>query len=133
VPYYIDWQDFINPIVKERVLTNIIEKYKLETNNLYYFYKYWRLYCPANETRPSDFVRFLKEQIDIIDKHDNIPKYIDEFISHIGFEIEISRDKNKKRLILENYDNSEYFNEQLERHLELNAKRYLSIEIEEDD
>jgi hypothetical protein len=25
------------------------------------------------------------------------------------------------------------FNEQLERHLELNAKRYLSIEIEEDD
>ncbi len=132
-PYYIDWQDFINPIVKERMLTNIIEKYKLETNNLYYFYKYWRLYCPANETRPSDFVRFLKEQICIIDKHDHLPNYIDEFISHIGFEIEISRDKNKKRLILENYDNSEYFNEQLERHLELNAKRYLSIEIEEDD
>lgn len=51
-PYYIDWFDAIknnNEIIKDRIYCNIIEKYKLETSNLFYFYNYWRMFCPDSE------------------------------------------------------------------------------------
>ena len=138
-PYYIDWFDAIknnNEIIKDRIYCNIIEKYKLETSNLFYFYNYWRMFCPDSEKKPSDFIRFLKEQFDEIKK--KLPpftlpvKYIDEFISQIEFEIEFSKGKSNKELVLKNYDDIDYFTEKLEKKLDLNVKRYLEIKIDDD-
>jgi competence CoiA-like predicted nuclease len=138
-PYYIDWQDSIKnnfEIIKNRILFNIIEKYKLETGDLYYFYNYWRMFCPENEKKPSDFIRFLKEKLEKNKKQIlsdlTIPKYVDEFISQIEFEIEFTKGKTNKELILKNYDDNNYFSEKLEKKLEINVKRYLAIKIDDD-
>jgi hypothetical protein len=138
-PYYIDWQDSIKNnavIIKDRIYFNIIEKYKLETNNIFYFYNYWRLFCPDNEKKPLDFIGFLKKKLDEIKKQ--IPpftdpvKYIDEFISQIEFEIEFSKGKSNKEIILKKYDDNTYFTEKLIKKIEINVKRYLEIKIEDD-
>jgi competence CoiA-like predicted nuclease len=138
-PYYIDWFDAIknnNEIIKDIIYCNNIEKYKLETSNLFYFYNYWRMFCPDSEKKTSDFIRFLKEQFDEIKKllppFTSPVKYIDEFISHIEFEIELSKGKSNKELVLKNYDDIDYFTEKLEKKLDLNVKRYLEIKIDED-
>jgi hypothetical protein len=113
-PYYIDLQDSIKnnyETIKSIIFSNIVEKYKLESNNLFYFYSYWRMFCPDNEKKPSDFIRFLKEELDKINKEmlpKKLPKYIDEFISQIEFEIEFSKGKINKEIILKNYDNIVY-------------------------
>jgi competence CoiA-like predicted nuclease len=137
-PYYIDWQDSIKnnfQLIKDRICFNIIEKYKLETPNLYYFYNYWRMFCPYNEKKSSDFIRFLKEKLEKIKKQmlfGTVPKYIDEFISQIEFEIELTKGKTNKELILKNYDDNNYFSEKIEKKLEINVKRYLAIKIDDD-
>jgi transposase len=138
-PYYIDWNDAIKnncEIIKNRIYFNIIEKYKLETSNLYYFYKYYRLFCPENEKSPSDFIRFVKEKYDEIKKQMifsiNFPKYVDEFFSEIEFEIQRSKGKTNKELILKKYDDNEYYSEKLEEILDINVKRYLGIKIDDD-
>ena len=140
-PYYINWHDTIknnSEIIKDRIYFNIIEKYKLETSNLFYFYKYWRLFCPDNEKNPSDFIRFFKEKYDEIKKiqlsqFSELPNYIDEFISNIDFEIQISKGKTNKEKILKSYDNNDYYSEKIEEKLDINVKRYLAIKIYEDD
>jgi len=136
-PYYIEWHNAIKnnyEIIKNRIYFNIIEKYKLETSNLFYFYKYWRLFCPENEKNPSDFIRFLKERYDEIKKMlpTEFPKYVDEFFSEIEFEIQRSKGKTNKELILKNYDNNEYYSEKLEEKLNISVKRYLGIKIDDD-
>ena len=131
-PYYIDWMDDIKnnyETIKNMIFFNIVEKYKLETSNLFYFYSYWRIFCPDNEKKSSDFIRFLKKMLSAAD----LPKYIDEFISQIEFEIEFTKGKSKKEEILKNYDNNDYFSEKLEKKLERNIKSYLGIKIEDDD
>jgi len=137
-PYYIDWQDsIINnvDIIKNRIYFNINEKYKLETSNLFYFYNYWRTFCPDKEKKPSDFIRFLKEKIDKIKENmlQKMPKYIDDFISQIEFEIEISKGKINKELILKNYDDNDHFLEKIEQKLDVSIRRYLGMEIDDDD
>ena len=135
-PYYIDWQDSIKnniDVIKDQIYFNIIEKYKLESSNLFYFYSYWRKFCPENEKKPSDFIRFFKEKLDEINKLlGPLPKYIDEYISQIEFEIEMSKGKKNKEQILMNNDDNDYFIEKLEKKLETNVKRYLIMKIDED-
>jgi hypothetical protein len=138
-PYYIDWYDSLEKnteVIKNRIYFNIMERYKLESNNIFYFYSYWRMYCPDNEKKPSDFIRFLKETYHKI-KNTNLPKsmpkYVDDFFSQIEFEIETSKGKSKKELILTNYDNKDYFVEKIEKKLDINVKRYLGITISDDD
>ena len=121
-PQYFNWQDFKDTHIKERIFFNIVEKYRLETSNLYYFYKYWRNFC---QKKPSDFIRFLKEELDKIPQ---LPVYVVEFISQIGFEV---KNTKRKDLILENYDDYEYFKEKLDECLETSVKCYLGIEIDD--
>ena len=138
-PYYIDWMDAIKnnyETIKSIIFSNIVEKYKLESNNLFYFYSYWRMFCPDNEKKPSDFIRFLKEELDKINKEmlpKKLPKYIDEFISQIEFEVDYTKGKSNKELILKNYDNSDYFIEKIEKKLDVNVKRYLCMKINDED
>lgn len=136
-PYYIEWNNTIKnncENIKNRIYFNIIEKYKLESNNLFYFYSYWRLFCPENEKSPSDFIRFLKEKHDEIKKQTPLlPKYVDDFLSEIEFEIQRSKGKTNKELILKKYDNNEYYSEKIEEKLDISVKRYLGMKIEDDD
>jgi competence CoiA-like predicted nuclease len=138
-PYYIDWMDAIKnnyETIKGIIFSNIVEKYKLESSNLFYFYNYWRMFCPDNEKTPSDFIRFLKEKLDESNKGNLpsiLPKYIYDFFSQIEFEIEFSKGKKNKENILKNYDNSDYFKEKIEKKLEMSVKRFLEIKIEDDD
>ena len=92
------------------------------------------MFCPENEKNPSDFIRFLKERYDEIKKMlpTEFPKYVDEFFSEIEFEIQRSKGKTNKELILKNYDDCDYFLEKIKTKLEINVKRYLSMKIEDD-
>ena len=131
-PYYIDWKDSIKnnyETIKSIIFSNIVEKYKLESNNLFYFYSYWRMFCPDNEKKPSDFIRFLKEML----CSPYLPKYIEDYFSQIDFEIEMSKGKKNKEQILINNDDSAYFTEKLEKKLEISTKRYLAMKIDDDD
>ena len=106
----------------------MIEKYKLESNSIYYFYSYWRNFCPDNEKKPSDFIRFLKEKID-----KNTNQYIDDFFSQIAFEIENTKGKTNKEIILKNYHDKDYFFEKLEKKLDISIKRYIGLSIDDED
>jgi hypothetical protein len=139
-PFFIDWIDSNgNNLIKQNIdkFTNVIyssikEKYKLETNSLYYFYIYWRTYCPENEKKPISFIYFLKEKLNTF-KDDNFPKYIDEFFSQIENEIENARGKTNKENILKKYDDKEEFSKNLERKLDNSVKRYLGLSIEDEE
>ena len=62
-----------------------------------------------------------------------LPNYIDEFISNIAFEIQLSKGKTNKEKVLKNYDNDDYYSEKIEEKLDINVKRYLAIKIDDDD
>ena len=62
----------------------------------------------------------------------DFPKYVDEFFSEIEFEIQRSKGKTNKELILKNYDNNEYYSEKLEEKLDISVKRYLGMKIDDD-
>jgi len=106
----------------------MIEKYNSETSSIFYFYSYWRKYCPDNKQKPTDFIRYLKEIIKELDI-----EYIDDFFSYIEFEIDNSKGKSNKEQILKNYDNKEYFYAKLEYKLINSIKQYLRMQIEDDD
>ncbi len=139
-PYYIDWKDHIKnniDVIKNRIYDNIMEKYKIESSNLFYFYSYWREFCPDNEKKPSDFIRFLKDdKIESVKKTILfLPKYIEDYFSQIGFEIQMSKGTKNKEQILINNDDVVYFTQKIEKQLEISIRRYLAMKIddEEDD
>ena len=136
-PYYIDWFDIIQTnteIITNSIYSSIMEKYLLENSRIFYFYSYWRKFCPDNEnTSSSNFIRFLKDKIQEVKGQTQIPCYIDDFFSHIEFEIKKCKGKNNKELILNNYDDKEYFYVQLKQILDISVRRYLGMHIEEDD
>jgi hypothetical protein len=138
-PFFIEWNDMngIN-LIKQNIekFTNVIylsvmEKYKRETNSLYYFYIYWREYCPENERKPISFIYFLKQKLEIF-KNENFPKYIDDFFTQIENEIEFTKGKTNKENILKKYDEKQEFTKQLERKLDNSVKRWLEIPIDGD-
>ena len=73
----------------------------------------------------------IKKQLSSI--YIELPNYIDEFISNIDFEIQLSKGKTNKEKILKNYDNNDYYSEKIEEKLDINVKRYLAIKIVDDD
>lgn len=130
-PYYIDWSNYIEDnkeIINTMICSYMIEKYNSETTSIFYFYSYWRKYCPDNKQKPADFIRYLKEKITDLEI-----EYLDEFFSYIEFEIENCKGKSKKEQILKNYDDKEYFYTKLEHKLINSIKQYLRIPIEDDD
>ena len=132
-PYYVDVCSAIKnnvELIKNRICVNIIEKYKLETSNLHYFYTYWRKFCPNDDNKPSDFMRFLKEKLE---EKQNIPNYVNDYFSQIECEIKISKSKQNKEQILINNDDIVYFTENIEKELNVNVKRYLAIKIDDDE
>jgi hypothetical protein len=136
-PYYIDWKDHIKnniDVIKNRIYDNIMEMYKIESSNLFYFYSYWREFCPDNEKKPSDFIRFLKDEINHV-KTTNLflPTYIEDYFTQIGFEIQMSKgNKNKEQILINNGD-VVYFTQKIEKQLEISIRRYLAMKIEDDD
>jgi len=138
-PTFIEWTDMDgNDLIKQNIekFTNVIylsvmEKYKRQTNSLYYFYIYWREYCPENERKPISFIYFLKQKLEIF-KNIFFPKYIDDFFTQIENEIEFTKGKTNKENVLKKYDEKEEFTKQLERKLDNSVKRWLEIPIDED-
>ncbi len=135
-PYYIDWSDTIKnnkDIITDAIYTSIKKKYTLESNSIFYFYIYWRKFCPEIEKKPLNFINFLKEKLSDKLKLPNLPKYVYDFVSYIGFEIEQTTGKINKEKILQNYDNKEYFFKKLEEKLDVSIKRYLGLKLDDDD
>jgi len=139
-PYYIEWDNSLinsSDIIKKRMYNIITDKCKTESYKLYYFYKYWRVHCPDDFKKASKFIGFLNEKLDEIknqffnDKY--LPKYIFKFISYI--EVEMSREKKNKdkEIILNKYDNNEYFMKLLEEKIQDSVKEFLKIRNNESD
>ena len=129
-PYYIDWGNLIGeniPIIKNTIYLNFMEKYKLENNMVYYFYNYWRSYCPEDDRKPSKFIKFLEEKLN---EHEKIlykfPSYLKEFLYYIQFELDNCK-KTQRECLLKKYENSIYFLEKIETKLEVSLRRYLAI------
>jgi hypothetical protein len=99
------------------------------------------MFCPDNEKKPSDFIRFLKEKLDEVKKliskkelpKKELPKYVEDYFSQINFEIEMSKGNINKEQILINNDDVAYFTKKLEKQLEVSVKRYLVMKIDDDD
>jgi hypothetical protein len=136
-PYYIDWGNLIREntnIIKNTIYLNVMEKYKLDNHMVHYFYGYWRLYCPDDDRKPSNFIKFLKEKMN---DHKaklipyKMPTYIDDVFTYIEFELDNCKKKTQKEEILTKYDASDFFLEKLEDKLDTSLKRYLGI-IEDD-
>ena len=129
-PYYIDWGNLIGEnihIIKNTIYLNVMEKYKLENNMVYYFYNYWRSYCPEDDKKPSNFIKFLEEKLN---EHEKIlykfPSYLKEFLYYIQFELDNCK-KTQRECLLKKYENSIYFLEKIETKLEVSLRRYLAI------
>uniref|UniRef100_A0A6C0AT44 Competence protein CoiA nuclease-like domain-containing protein n=1 Tax=viral metagenome TaxID=1070528 RepID=A0A6C0AT44_9ZZZZ len=131
-PYYIDWGNLIGEnihIIKNTIYLNVMEKYKLENNMVYYFYSYWRLYCPEDDKKPSKFIKFLEEKLNDHEKKIiacKFPTYLKEFLYYIQFELDNCK-KAEKECLLKKYENSDFFLEKLETKLEVSLRRYLAI------
>jgi hypothetical protein len=61
----------------------------------------------------------------------SFPGYIDQFFERIKSKIEL--DKKKKKVILSEYDNKDYFMKELEDILCSSLKRYLGIKEDDSD
>jgi len=130
-PYYIDWDNYItNELIKNVIYEYLKNEYITENNSVYYFYKYWR-----NNYNESDFINFLKDEYVKIKNYYtgklSFPSYIDEFLTRMQLKIEL--DKKKKKIILNEYDDKDYFMTELEDILCSSLKRYLGIKDEESD
>jgi hypothetical protein len=136
-PYYIDWVDEMG---KNRIKENeedllimlykgIMEKYKSEHGSVYNFYSYWRDFCPENERKPLNFIRFLKGKISGCETL----RYINDFLARIEFRIETTSGKNAKEQILLFYYDKDNFLFDLEKELEKSVKNYLNIIFDDED
>ena len=138
-PYYIDWGDLIREnknIIKNTIYLNVMEKYKLDNHMVHYFYSYWRLYCPDEERKPSNFIEFLKEKMcdhKLMLINHKMPAYIDELLSNIEFELISCKKKTQKEEILTKYEESEFFLQKIEDKLDISLKRYLGIYEDDSD
>lgn len=141
-PYYIDWTDvdgcdvIINNVdlIKQTIYSNIMEKYKLENNDIFYFFKYHRKYCPVATRKPIDFIDYLKKFLaSKCNEENKIPTYIGDFFSHIGFKLEDCKGKTEKENILIEYENKTYFLEKLEQKLDIYVRHFLGMNVVRDD
>lgn len=138
-PYYIDWGNLIREntnIIKNTIYLNVMEKYKLDNHMVHYFYGYWRLYCPDEDRKPSNFIKFLKEKMN---EHKaklipyKMPTYVDDVFTYIEFELDNCKKKTQKEEILTKYEASDFFLEKLEDKLDTSLKRYLGIIDDDSD
>ena len=143
-PYYIEWKDSEmnniiitkKDIIVKQIQDGILEKYKQETNGIYYFYTYWRTHCPEKDKTPLNFMAFLQEKLEKLkDEKTKIstPSYIYDFFKQIEFELNICKSNKKKELILQTYDDKCHFSAKLHEVLETSVKRYLGMSIDEED
>lgn len=136
-PYYIDWVDELEKnLIKENekdvlliLYEGIMEKYKSEHGSVYNFYSYWRDFCPENERKPLNFIRFLKGKISGCETL----RYINDFLTRIEVIIEMTSGKNAKEQILVSYDDKDKFLFDLEKELEKSVKNYLNIIFDDED
>lgn len=143
-PYYIDWKDkdgrdlidINKKIILQTINNYILEKYKLENNRMFYFYKYWRDYCPEIHKSPSAFIRFIKDEIqktkDLYKDIPIMPKYIETFIDNIEKEVDNVKRKERNEII-KKYDNNTTFMEEINLQLDKSIRYYLNMEDEEED
>jgi hypothetical protein len=126
-------------IIVNQIQDGMLEKYKQETNGIYYFYTYWRTHCPEKDKTPLNFMAFLQEKLKEYEsktlqkKNISIPSYIYDFFKQIEFELNICKSNKKKETLLQEYDDKCHFSEQLNKVLDVSVKRYLGISIDEDD
>lgn len=138
-PYFIEWYDSdMKNIITEKkdviikqILDGILEKYKQDTNTIFYFYSYWRTHCPEKDSTPLNFMAFLKEKLNKDTK--SFPGYVEQFFNQIEFELNIHKGNKKKESLLQTYDDKCYFSEKLNNVLEISVKRYLGMSIDEED
>ena len=105
------------------------DNYTLETNNLHYFYCYWRQFCPEDKKKPSKFIQFIKEEIDIYIDID----YITDFLYQIEHEINICKGNSNKENVLKKYDDIEEFTKTLHNKLSTSIKRFLRLKTDDDE
>lgn len=142
-PYLIEFKDSNkknillenNDIIINSIYNCIYNKYKVNSNNISYFYNYWKKFCPENKSSPSNFIIFIKEKLNENEKNIpfTYPTYINDFFTEIEFEISHCKGKTNKELILKKYEDKDYFIKVLEKRLDVSIKKWLGIIINDDD
>ena len=132
-PYYIDWKDNIkkNESVILNILNilyeNMVEKYNLENGRIYKFYTYWKEFCPEEfKKNPKKFIRFLIKKLET-DCGDRLLTYIRDFFKNIERQIEDPEKKDKRKKILKDLEDKDFFCESLKTELEKSVENYLNM------
>jgi hypothetical protein len=136
-PYYISCPNSNNTnLIINFLHQEIFNKYITDVNEIFYFYAYWRKFCPEDKKSSINFIEFINEKVkENENKNAPIiyPKFIYDFFKNIEFELNHTKGKNNKELILKNYDDKLYFTKQLEEILNIEIKKYLKISIDDDE
>jgi hypothetical protein len=129
-PYYIDWKDNIKKnesVILNILYENMVEKYNLENGRIYKFYTYWKEFCPEEfKKNPKNFIRFLIKKLET-DSGNILLTYIRDFFKNIERQIEDPEKKDKRKKILKNLDDKDFFCESLKIELEKSVENYLNM------
>jgi len=144
-PYYITWFDGATNLIeanadvlKQLVYKHIDAYYSSENSSIQYFYKYWCINRPTEDSTPKKFIDFLLDEYNKIKDKNNEPKkhlpcYIDDFFRGIKVRLEMSSDKNERKEILARYDDPAFFIKNLNDVMSQSVKRFLNIQNEDDE
>lgn len=143
-PYYISWYDAATNLIEENsaVLKQLVYKhidtyYSSENSSIQYFYKYWRINCPTEDSAPKKFIDFLLDEYNKIKDKNNeakkhLPCYIDDFFRGIKVRLDMLSDKNERKELLARYDDPAFFIKNLNEIMNKSIKRYLNIQKEDE-
>jgi hypothetical protein len=144
-PYYITWWDGPTNLIeansdmlKQLMYTHMDDYYSYENSSIEYFYKYWRTNCPTEHSAPKKFIDLLLDEYNKMKDKNNeakkhLPSYIDDFFRGIKGRLEFCSDKNQRKDILAQYDESAFFITNLNNTMSQSVKRFLNIEANDSD
>ena len=116
----IEWNNILDrKILIEKIKDKIINKYIIESKNIYNFYKYYKKQCTCTEER--DIIKYIISELknESYYKEEKMPHYILKFFENIQYEIK------KSRISLNIYDDEKTFFKELNNEIIESIDDYL--------
>lgn len=130
----LDWKiDNENLIIKHsnlilgKIKEKIINKYNIESKCVYYLYKYYKNELNINTLTSEEIIENIINKFKNYKFIDKIPSFILEFLHKIETKIECYDDETDKQIIINKYNNKDYFLNELEKLMIKSIHNFLGI------